>query len=142
MYKRFEVQFPPTPKIDWCLGLMIKSFHQERNAINWNSLQKKKKKFINKKIKKKKEKEKEENVSYILGLSGETQYRYKGGHKPWEASFIHLIHKILFPILRATTSTCVNSCKIEKSLPIYTFWPKKTLTSVSVKLYIYAQLLQ
>ena len=29
VYKRFWVQFPSTSKINWCLGLMIKSYHQE-----------------------------------------------------------------------------------------------------------------
>ena len=29
VYKRFWVQFPSTSKTDWCLGLMIKSYHQE-----------------------------------------------------------------------------------------------------------------
>ena len=28
--KRSGVQFPPIPKTDWCLGLIIKSYHQER----------------------------------------------------------------------------------------------------------------
>ena len=27
--KRFGVQSPPTPKTDWCFGLMIKSYYQE-----------------------------------------------------------------------------------------------------------------
>ena len=29
VYKRFWVQFLSTSKTDWCLGLMIKSYHQE-----------------------------------------------------------------------------------------------------------------
>ena len=28
--KRYEVQFLPTPKIDWYLGLMIMNYHQDR----------------------------------------------------------------------------------------------------------------
>ena len=28
--KRFGVQSPSTSKTDWCLGLMIKSYHQEQ----------------------------------------------------------------------------------------------------------------
>ena len=27
--KLIGVQFPPTPKTDWYLGIMIKSYHQE-----------------------------------------------------------------------------------------------------------------
>ena len=41
----------------------------------------------------------------------------------------------------ATTSDCVNFCKIEKGTPFTHFGPKKTSTSMGVKLCIYAQLL-
>ena len=48
LYKRFEVQSPPTPKTDWYLGLMIKELSLGVDAMGWNFLKKKKKKKANK----------------------------------------------------------------------------------------------
>ena len=44
MYKRSGVQSLPTLKIDWCLGLMIKSYHQKRTPYVETLSKKKKKK--------------------------------------------------------------------------------------------------
>ena len=41
MNKRSGVQSPHTPKTDWCLGLIIKSFLSRVNVIDWSSLKKK-----------------------------------------------------------------------------------------------------
>ena len=41
MNKRYSVQFPSTPKTDWCLGLMIKELLSGADIIDWNSLKKK-----------------------------------------------------------------------------------------------------
>ena len=32
MYKRYGVQSPPIPKTNWCLGLIIKTYHQEQTS--------------------------------------------------------------------------------------------------------------
>ena len=32
----------PTPKIDWCFGLMVKKLSSREDAIGWKSLKKKK----------------------------------------------------------------------------------------------------
>ena len=44
MYKRFEIQSPPTTKTYWCLGLTIKSYYQEWTTFVETLLKKKKKK--------------------------------------------------------------------------------------------------